>query len=129
MRISRSQTATTSATAGIFWISSMWPSAILPQPTMAILRAMSVARLHGLLLAEEGGLRGGEARDGDAEGRARDVIEADLAEEADRGRVAPVLAADAELELRARLPPALGRELDQGADADEIEGLERVLRE
>jgi hypothetical protein len=43
------------------------------------------------------GLRGGEAGDRHPVGRARDVIEPDFAAEADRGGVAAVLAADAEL--------------------------------
>src|SRR5688500_2440810 len=42
-------------------------------------------------------LRRGEARDGDAEGRTRDVGQVLLVEKADRCRIAAVLAADAEL--------------------------------
>ena len=44
-------------------------------------------------------LRGGEAGDRDAEGGARDVVEPRLFAEGDRGRIAAVLAADAELEV------------------------------
>jgi hypothetical protein len=54
-----------------------------------------------------GGLRRREPRDRHAEGRAGDVVEADLLAEGDGGRVAAMLAADAELEVRARLAPAL----------------------
>ncbi len=45
-------------------------------------------------------LRGGEAGDRHAEGRAGDVVEADGLAERDRGRIAAVLAADAELDAR-----------------------------
>jgi Tol biopolymer transport system component len=45
------------------------------------------------------GLGRGEAGDGHAEGRAADVVEADLVAEVHRRRVAAVLAADAELEV------------------------------
>ena len=55
----------------------------------------------------------GESRDGDAEGRAGDVVKADLRAEGDRSGVAAVLSADAELERITRLPSALDRKLDQ----------------
>src|SRR3954469_20073130 len=116
MRSSRSATATTVATPGIFWISSMWPSAILPQPTMATLRVISVRALRPLGLGE-GGLRGGEPGDGHAERRARHVVEAHPAEEVDRGRIAAVLAAHAELHPRARRAAALAGHLHQRAHA------------
>src|SRR6476619_5700349 len=61
----------------------------------------------------EGGLGGGEAGDGDAEGRAGDIVQPDLGAEADRGGIAAMLAADAELELGARAPAALGGDLHQ----------------
>src|SRR6202040_1538418 len=69
---------------------------------------------RGLLLPPmfrpEGSLRRGEAGDGDPEGRARHVVEADLLAELDRSRIAAVLAADAKLQGGAGLAPALGRE-------------------
>src|SRR5262245_17238233 len=80
-----------------------------------------IARLRRALAPEEGCLRRREARDGHAEGRAGDVIEADLPEEADGLRVTPVLSADPELDLRACLPAALARELDQRADAHGVD--------
>src|SRR5204863_8129242 len=64
----------------------------------------------------------------DPEGRARHVVKADLVAEVHRGRVAAVLAADAELEC---LPgrPALGAgPPDQFADARLVEGFERIGR-
>src|SRR6202000_893835 len=48
-------------------------------------------------------LCGGEARDQHAERRARDVVQPDLVAEGDRGRIAAVLAADAELQVLAHL--------------------------
>src|SRR5262245_41878047 len=80
-------------------------------------------------LALERGLRRGEARDGDAEGRARDVIEADLAEEVDARRIAAVLAADAELDARPRRAPPLLGHLHQRAHARDVDRLERILGE
>ena len=50
----------------------------------------------------EGRLGGGEAGDRHAEGRAGDVVQPDLVAEGDRGRVAAVLAADADLEVGPR---------------------------
>src|ERR1700733_6456266 len=98
----------------------MWPSAILPQPTMAILRVMSVRRLRPLVLGERD-LRGGEPRDGHAEGRARDVVEPDLAEELDRRRGPAVLAADPELDAGARRAAALLGERDERAHARHVD--------
>ena len=62
-------------------------------------------------------LRRGEPRDRHAVGRARDVVEAGLWQKNDRGRIAAVLAADADLELGPRLAAALAADLDQLADA------------
>ena len=63
------------------------------------------------------------------ERRAAHVVEAGLVEEADRRRVAAVLAADADLEARPGGPAPLGPELDQLADAVEVDGLEGVARQ
>ena len=52
-------------------------------------------------------LRRREAGDGDAVGGAGDVGEAGPFAEADRGRVAAMFAADAELQVRTRLAAAL----------------------
>ena len=61
-------------------------------------------------------LRGGEAGDRHAVGRAGDVVEAELVAELDRVRIAAVFAADAELDVRAgaaalarRRSPSAGR--------------------
>src|ERR1700722_17488234 len=77
------------------------------------------------LLAERC-LGGGETRDRYAERRARDVVEPDLVAERDRGRIAAVLAADAELEVLAHLAAALARDRDQFADALAIDRDERI---
>lgn len=49
------------------------------------------------------GLSRRKAIDGDAVGRAGDVIEADLMAEGHRGRFAPMFAADAEIDVRTDL--------------------------
>jgi hypothetical protein len=66
-------------------------------------------------------LRRGEARDRHAVGRAGDVVEPDASRRNDRGRVAAMLAADAELDVLARGAAALGRDLHQLADAFLVE--------
>ena len=58
------------------------------------------------LLRPDRGLRRGEPRDRDAERRAAHVVEPDALEELDARRVAPVLAADAELDSGAPSRPA-----------------------
>ena len=70
-------------------------------------------------------LRGRHARDRDPERRARHVVEPRHVEELDRVRVSPVLAADAELEVRPRLAPDPRREPDEPADARLVDRLER----
>src|SRR5258707_5575403 len=71
------------------------------------------------LLAERG-LRRGEPRDRHAERRAGHVVEPDLMAERDRGGIAAVLAADADLELVARLAPALDAGAHQFSDAPAV---------
>jgi hypothetical protein len=77
-------------------------------------------RLPRRALAERG-LGGGEACEGNAERRARDVIERNLVAERDGG----VLAADPDLELRLRLPTALDADPHQFAHALAVDGDER----
>jgi hypothetical protein len=62
-------------------------------------------------------LRGGEPRDRHAEGRAGDIVQSDFVTEGDRGRIAPVLSANAKLEFGACLAPAFGRDPNEFADA------------
>ena len=72
-------------------------------------------------------LCGGEARDGDTEGRATDVVHALFVAEYDGGGIAAVLAADPDLETLfggAAEPDAGGDELP---DAVAVDGLEGIL--
>src|SRR5258706_8618169 len=66
-----------------------------------------------------------EPRDRYAERRAGHVVEPDLVEEVDRVRIAAVLAADADLEVRPRGPALLDRDPDEPADAVPVNRLER----
>jgi hypothetical protein len=70
------------------------------------------------------GLGGGDAGDRHPEGRAADVVQAGHVEERDRVGVAAVLAADAELEVRARLAADPGGEAHEPADAGAVDRLE-----
>ena len=72
-------------------------------------------------------LRRRQPRHRHAEGRAAHVVEPDLVEELDRRRVAAVLAADAELEVRLRRAALRHRDLHQLADAGLVDRRERVL--
>src|SRR4051812_178094 len=74
-------------------------------------------------------LRRREAGERDPVRRAADVIEPDPVAELDRRRLAAVLAADAELDVRLRLPPPLHRDPHQVSDTFGVEHLERVALE
>ena len=73
------------------------------------------------------GLGGGEAGDGDAVRRARNVGEAGLMAELHRVRVATVFAADAELDARAGLVALLDGDLDELADTGLVDRGEGVF--
>src|SRR5215204_6553306 len=73
-----------------------------------------------------GGLRGCDPRDRHAVRRAAHVVEARDVEEGDRRGIAPVLAADAELQVRLGLAPSPRAEPDQPAHARLVDGLERA---
>src|ERR1700675_3335577 len=77
----------------------------------------------------ERGLRCGEPRNRHAKRRARHVVERDLVAERDRGRIAAVLAADAELEIFADLAAARGGDADELADARAVDRDKRVGRQ
>src|SRR5690606_19346598 len=66
-----------------------------------------------------------QPRNGDAERRAGHVVEPDLVAEVHRVGVAAVLAADAQLDPRPRLPALLGGDADEPPHAVPVEGLER----
>jgi hypothetical protein len=91
----------------------------------AIRRGLSVRRRQ----CAECGLRRGEPRDRHPERRTRHVIKPNLVTEGDRGRIAAVLAANAELELAADFAAPLASDADQFADAVAIERNERVARQ
>src|SRR5262245_14667621 len=98
------------------------------RPTTTKYKAKYVAldfRLPGRGLAE-GGLRGGEARERHAERRARDVIERELVAERHGGRIAAVLAADPDLELRPCLAAPLDADAHQLAHALAVDRDDRV---
>src|SRR5690242_11523169 len=71
-------------------------------------------------------LRRGQAGDGHAVGTATDVIQARLRAEFHAGRIAALLAADADFQILARGATLLHGHLDQLADAALVDGLERV---
>src|SRR6476646_11146887 len=74
-------------------------------------------------------LRRREACERDAIGRAAHVVEPDPMAELHRRRLAAVLTADAELDLRLRLPAPPHRDPHQVADTVLVEHLERVALE
>src|SRR6185437_7093513 len=72
-------------------------------------------------------LRSREPGDWDAVRRAGNVIQPDLAAESDRSRIAAMLSADAELDIRARRSAPFGGDLHQFADAATVDADERVF--
>src|SRR5262249_53733919 len=74
-------------------------------------------------------LRRGQTRDRYAIGRTADVVQPDLLEEMDRGRIAAMLTADAQLDARTRAAAELhGRSHDR-SHALGVEGRKRILIE
>jgi len=71
-------------------------------------------------------LSGGQTCDGHTEGRAADVVQADVVAELHARGVAAVLAADAQAQIGAGLTAVMCSHLDQLADADLIQMLERI---
>src|SRR6266403_5618377 len=94
-------------------------------PGMTRTSAKRNSRLAGDRLAERG-LRGGQPRDRDAVGRARDVIEANLVAERDGGGIAAMLSTDPDLDIRAGLAAAHDADLHQLANAVAIDRDERI---
>src|SRR5439155_13300158 len=84
--------------------------------------------LRGAGLGERG-LRRGEARERNAVRRAADVVQPEVVAEDDRLRLAPVLAADAELQRLLDAAAALDRDAHQISDAALVERLERIALE
>src|SRR5262245_54855824 len=73
------------------------------------------------------GLRGGQSSDRHAVRRRAHVVHSGLFEEVNGCRITAVLAADADLEILALLTAALHPLSDDGADAINIDGRERIL--
>src|SRR5207248_8068326 len=97
--------------------------------TEARLPQSSVSSGRSPWLAGQFGLGGGETSDRYAVGRARHVVEPDFAAELDRGGVAAMLAADAELDVGARLAAAFGGDPDHLADPGGVDRHKRVMLE
>src|SRR5262245_26119042 len=92
------------------------------------MRSVAVRRL-ATAPRGDGRLRGGSPSHGDTEGRARPVVAVGLVAEGDGGRVAAVLAADADLEIGTHLAAALGADAHEFAYALLVDGDEWVGRE
>src|SRR5580658_4766908 len=114
--------------SGVGWLKRRHPTptvfASLRRSTLPLQGRVRLRRARQLLAERR--LCGGETRDRHAERRARNVVEPDLVAERDRGRIAAVLAADAELEALAHLAAALARDRDQFADALAVDRDERI---
>src|SRR4051812_23318856 len=74
-------------------------------------------------------LRGRKPRNRYAERRTGNIIQADLVAERNRGGIAAMLAADAELQVLASLAPALVADADEFADTLLVNRHERIGRE
>src|SRR5947199_10539397 len=107
-----------------------WKSADVGARTVTI-KCSQQWRRKGLAyrLPAELSLRSGNARDRHAVGRATHVIKPCHVEERDRLRIAPVLAADPELEMRLRLAAGPRRQPHEPADPRLVDRLERAAVE
>src|SRR5512137_2281122 len=108
------------------------PPGTVPRRRSALAGRLLRGLLGGLLGRRLGGVQDGrpgrrEPGDGHPEGRAADVVQPDEVAELDRGRLAAVLAADAQLDPGPRLPALLDGHTHELADAVAVEDLERVL--
>src|SRR5262245_21892188 len=74
-------------------------------------------------------MRGGQASHRYAIRRARNVVQTDAATEVDGGRIAPVLAADAELQFLVDRSALLHGHLDELSDGAGVERDERIGRQ
>ena len=85
--------------------------------------------LHATILLSgifDGSLRSGEAGNGHTEGRAADVVQTNIVAELHARGIAAVLTADAQAQVGAGLTAVMCSHLDQLADADLIQMLERI---
>ena len=72
------------------------------------------------------GLSGGEAGDGNTVGRAADVVQANVVAELNTAGIAAVLTADAQTQVGVGLAAVMGSHLNQLANADLVQMLERI---
>src|SRR6185437_8248432 len=94
---------------------------------VVILRPLSKKPASRGLARRERGLRRGQARDGHAEWRARDVVEARVVAETDGPGLAAMLAADAGLESGFSSTSLAHREPNELTHAHRVQHLERIL--
>src|SRR5262249_17066781 len=97
-----------------------------PSPSSPTSDVLPLALASGLVALERR-LGRGKLGDRHAIGRAGDIVQSHIGAEMDRGRIAAVLAADAELQVGARLAATLRSDLHQLADAFDVEADERIL--
>ena len=85
--------------------------------------------LHATILLSgilDGSLGSSQTCDRHTEGRAADVVQTNIVAELDAGRIAAVLAADAQTQVGTGLTAVMCSHLDQLADADLVQMLERI---
>ena len=81
------------------------------------------------ILFGQGGMGSRQSRDGDPIRGATDIVETELMTKFDGTRIASMLAADAQLDVRSRLPPPGDRRTHEGADAFAIQRGEGIMLE
>src|SRR4051812_20646572 len=114
-RAARGESQPASAAAILSW--KLVSTLMAMQPIVAPRPASTV---------RDGRLRGSHARHRHAERRAAHVVEPRHVEEVDRARIAPVLAADPELQVGLRLAPGPRRQPHEPADTRLVDRLERA---
>ena len=73
-----------------------------------------------------GSLSSGQTGDGNTEGRAADIVQTNIVAELNTGGIAAVLAADAQTQVRVGGAAVSSSHLDQLANADLVQMLERI---
>ena len=73
-----------------------------------------------------GSLSSGQTSDGNTEGRAADIVQTNIVAELNAGGVTAVLAADAQTQIRVGGAAVSSSHLDQLANADLVQMLERI---